>query len=79
VKYNPVSLIEAKSYILKQSKKKKDRQELFQSYRRGLASLERDRRFERTRLTNERIEEPADSLLTRFAREHSSLKRSTIL
>jgi hypothetical protein len=67
VKYSPASLIEAKWYVLRQSKKNmKDKEALFQSYRRGLSSLEKDHRLESTQLTNERIEELSDILLTRF-------------
>ncbi|MDH2899925.1 MAG: hypothetical protein PXY39_03045 [archaeon] len=68
VKYNPASLIEAKWYVLRKSKKERGWADaLFQSYRRGLLSLQRDKRIESTSLTNERIEELADSLLTKFA------------
>jgi PIN domain nuclease of toxin-antitoxin system len=67
LKYNPVSLIEAKWYVLRKSKKDKWADALFQSYRRGLLSLQRDKRIESTSLTNERIEELADSLLTKFS------------
>lgn len=66
VKYNPVSLIEAKWYVLRQSRKK-GREDLLEGYRRGLTSLERDRRLESTRLTNDRIEELSDSLLAKFS------------
>ena len=68
VKYNPVSLIEAKWYVLRKSKKKdKDQGDiLFQSYREGLLSLQRDQKLESTPLTNEHIEELSDSLLTKF-------------
>lgn len=68
LKYNPASLIEAKWYVLRKSKKERGWADaLFQSYRRGLLSLQRDKRIESTSLTNERIEELADSLLTKFA------------
>ncbi len=68
VKYNPVSLIEAKWYVLRKSKKKRQGDDtLFQKYRRGLSSLQRDRRLESTPLTNEMIEELSDLLLTKFS------------
>ena len=76
VKYNPISLIEAKWYILKESRKNKKKKEdrsqeedpdlLFQRYRTGLLSLRRDHRFESTLLTDEHVEELADTLLTKF-------------
>lgn len=68
VKYNPVSLIEAKWYVLRNSKTKGRGYDgaLLLSYMRGLLSLQRDPRIESTTLTNERIEELSDSLLTRF-------------
>lgn len=68
VKYNPVSLIEAKWYVLRKSKKHRGRLDtLLQSYRTGLVSLLRDKRLESTPLTNELIEELSDSLLSKFA------------
>lgn len=66
VKYNPVSLIEAKWYVLRKSEKGKE-DTLLQRYRRGLLSLQRDNRLQSIPLTNERIEELSDSLLTKFA------------
>jgi hypothetical protein len=66
VKYNPVSLIEAKWYILRQSKKRKGKEDLLQSYRIGLLSLERDQRLQSTRLTNVEVEELSDTLLAKF-------------
>ncbi len=66
VKYNPVSLIEAKWYVLRESKKKREHENLVKSYRTGLSSLQRDKRLESTLLTNERIEELSDSLLATF-------------
>jgi hypothetical protein len=67
--YNPVSLIEAKWYVLRQTRKRKasDGQDLLHSYRRGLLSLERDQRLESTQLTNEKVEELSDSLLAKFS------------
>src|ERR1700730_6520256 len=67
--YNPVSLIEAKWYVLRQTRKRKTShgQDLLHSYRRGLLSLERDQRLESTQLTNEKIEELSDSLLAKFS------------
>jgi len=68
VKYNPVSLIEAKWYVLRESKKKDsdddddEKDSLLQRYRKGLLSLQRDQRIESTPLTNEQIEEISDSL-----------------
>ncbi|MGI0078136.1 MAG: hypothetical protein ACRECH_00745 [Nitrososphaerales archaeon] len=68
VKYNPASLIEAKWYVLRSSRKDERRAELLlESYRRGLLALQKDKRFESTQLTNERIEETSDSLLKEFA------------
>jgi hypothetical protein len=67
VKYNPVSLIEAKWFILRQARKRKGSQNLLQSYRSGLLSFQRDERFESTPLTNEKIEETADLLLEKYA------------
>jgi len=63
VKYNPVSLIEAKWYVLKQLKKNRTHEDLLQSYRRGLASLAQDRTIETTRVTSEKVEELSDALL----------------
>jgi hypothetical protein len=68
VKYNPVSLIEVKWYTLRQMKKRGKGDLLF-SYRRGLTSLQKDQRLESTQLTNDKIEELSDTLLTRFAIE----------
>jgi PIN domain nuclease of toxin-antitoxin system len=69
VKYNPVSLIEAKWYVLRKSKKKDEgrKDTLLERYRKGLLSIQRDSRLESTPLTNDRIEELSDLLLTRFA------------
>ena len=67
VRYNPVSLIEAKWIILKHSKRvPNQRDALLQAYRKGLLSLERDRRFQSTDLTSEGIEELSDILLTQL-------------
>jgi hypothetical protein len=65
VRYNPVSLIEIKWSVLGMSKKKSagdDNAALFQSYRTGLAALQRDPRIQSTILTNEKIEEISDRL-----------------
>ena len=67
IRYNPVSIIEAKWYVLKQIKKKKANEDLLQSYRRGLSSLERDQTLKSTPLTNEKIEELSDALLVRYS------------
>jgi len=68
VKYNPVSLIEAKWFILRKARNKKSEgATLLQSYRRGLLSLERDQRIQSTQLTNEKIEELSNILLAEFA------------
>jgi hypothetical protein len=68
VKYNPASLIEAKWYVLRKSKRDEGRRELLlESYRRGLLSLQKDKRLESTQLTNDRIEETSDLLLKKFA------------
>ncbi len=70
VKYNPVSLIEAKWYVLRKSKKKDDavhENSLLQSYRTGVLSLERDKTLQSTLLTNDQIEEISDALLTKFS------------
>jgi hypothetical protein len=67
VKYNPVSIIEAKWAILRRSRKlKNQRAILLQNYRQGLLSLQRDQRFNSTALTNDEIEEFSDLLLTQF-------------
>jgi hypothetical protein len=67
MKYNPLSLVEAKWYVLRQIKKKKAGEDLLQSYRRGLLSLERDQKLESTQVTNEKIEEISDSLLAEYS------------
>jgi hypothetical protein len=65
LKYNPVSLIEAKWIILKHSKKVLDQRDvLLQAYRKGLLSLEKDPRLQGSVLTSEAIEELSDNLLT---------------
>lgn len=68
VKYNPVSLIETKWTVIRRSRKMKDRrEELLQSYRQGLVSIQqRDSSLQSTSLTNEAIEEFSDVLLTQF-------------
>ena len=69
VKYNPVSLIEAKWFILRKARNRKSEgaRNLLQSYRRSLLSLERDKRIQSTQLTNEKIEELSNILLAEFA------------
>ena len=65
VRYNPVSLIEAKWITLRLSRKSQDQREtLLQAYRVGLISLQEDKRLQKTVLTNGTIEELSDSLLT---------------
>jgi predicted nucleic acid-binding protein len=67
VKYNPVSLIEAKWAIIRRTVKLKDlRKALFQNYRQGIFSLQRDSSIGSTILTNSEIEELSDQLLTQY-------------
>ena len=71
LRYNPVSLIEAKWYVLRESKRKGKNKGggedgLLQSYRTGISSLVRDRRIETTTFTNEKREELSDILLSKF-------------
>ena len=67
VMYSPISLVEVKLVILKHSRKSPDqRDRLFQSFRRGLLSLEGDARIHSSVLTNDRIEELSDALLVRL-------------
>jgi hypothetical protein len=66
VRYNPVSLIEAKWTVLRISRRNRDKRDvLLQSFRTGLMSLERDKRFQATAFTNDTIEESSDILLTK--------------
>ena len=67
VKYNPVSLIEAKWAILRRSRKQRNQRTiLLQNYRQGLLALQRDPGFQSTVLTNDEIEGISDLLLTQF-------------
>jgi hypothetical protein len=65
VRYNPVSLIEAKWYVLKMSKRKREGSSaLYEAYRTGLLALQNeDSNIESTVITNERIEEISDTLI----------------
>jgi len=64
VRYNPISLVEAKWVVLKLSRQPgANREELLQRYRLGLRVLLADGRLEQTDLTSEAVERVADGLL----------------
>jgi hypothetical protein len=68
LRYNPVSLVEAKWYVLRLSRSSKEKAaELLLGYRRGLSSIERDARLQSTKLTDEKVEALSDLLLERFS------------
>ncbi len=67
LRYNPVSLIEAKWILLKHSKRvPSQRDALLRAYRKGLLSLGKDPRFQSSILTSDPIEELSDTLLTQL-------------
>ena len=65
VKYNPISLLEAKWLIIRIAKKnKKEKFETFlEYYREGIAAIEKEDRIHQTAFTNENIERLSDSIL----------------
>jgi hypothetical protein len=64
VVYQPLSLVEAKWVVLRLARAASvPREELFLSYRRGLRTLENETRMRPSQLTDDSVEELADSLL----------------
>jgi hypothetical protein len=64
VVYQPLSLVEAKWVIFRLAKTAGvPREELFLSYRRGLRTLQNETRMRPSQLTDDSVEELADSLL----------------
>ena len=63
IRYNPVSLLEAKWIILKMSRRG-DRDKFLKRYRAGLRAIMTDKRISQTRFTDGAVELIADELLT---------------
>jgi len=64
VRYNPISLVEAKWVVLKLSRQRAAiRGKMLERYRLGLKVLLADERFKQTDLTSEAVERVADGLL----------------
>jgi hypothetical protein len=65
VRYNPVSLTEAKWIVIRLARANPIRRDaLFGAFRAGLRALESDDRLKATRLTGDAVEQVADELLT---------------
>jgi len=64
VKYNPISLLEAKWLIIRTAKKNKEKFETFlEYYREGIATMQREDRIHQTAFTDENIESLSDIIL----------------
>ncbi|MGI0079740.1 MAG: hypothetical protein ACRECH_08950 [Nitrososphaerales archaeon] len=64
VRYNPVSLLEAKWLVLRLAKKKRGELETFlKYYREGIGAIEKEDKIRQTAFTDENVEELSDKVL----------------
>ncbi|MGI0084963.1 MAG: PIN domain-containing protein [Nitrososphaerales archaeon] len=64
VRYNPVSLLEAKWLVLRLAKKKRGDLETFlKYYREGIGAIEKEEKIRQTAFTDENVEELSDKVL----------------